>query len=106
MTPPWGEPRVLRDPASKKRNTKPVKPHTKPTKLMLDAFSTAEASNPDRVLITHGENGWSVSGSNTLLMRPNGSTTFDTPLQAFRVLAGAGIRSAVIEWDGVDAITE
>ena len=77
-----------------------------PIKLMLDAFSAAEASNPDRLRITHGEKGWSVSGDNTLLMRPNGSTVFDTPLQAFRVLAGAGIRSAVIEWDGLDPLKE
>ena len=105
MTPPWVDPE-WRTTATKKWNTKPVKQITKPTKLMLEAFTTAEASNPDRVRITHGENGWSVNGNNSLLMRPNGSTTFDTPLQAFRVLAGAGIRSAVIEWDGIDAITE
>ena len=37
---------------------------------------------------------------------PDGRTSFDTPQQAFRVLAGVGIRSAIIEWDGLDAITE
>lgn len=35
-----------------------------------------------------------------------GDTDFDTPQQAFRILAGAGIRCAVVEWDGLDALTE
>lgn len=75
-------------------------------KRLLDAFVQAEASSSDHLLITHGEHGWSVSGSDAVLMRPSGSTIFDTPQQAFRVLAGAGIRSAVVEWDGLDAFTE
>ena len=41
-----------------------------------------------------------------VLMRPDGRTSFDTPQQAFRVLAGVGIRSAIIEWDGLEALTE
>lgn len=75
-------------------------------KLLLDAFVQAEASTPDMLRITHGEHGWSVSSGDAVLMRLSGSTDFDTPQQAFRVLAGAGIRCAVVEWDGLDALTE
>lgn len=77
-----------------------------PKKLPLNAFVELEAESIDRPRITHGEKGWSVTGTDCVLMRPDGRTTFDTPQQAFRVLAGAGIRSAIIEWDGLDAITE
>ncbi|WP_304350841.1 hypothetical protein [Comamonas testosteroni] len=77
-----------------------------PKKLLLKAFVEQEADNTDRPLITHGESGWSVAGTDCVLMRPDGRTSFDTPQQAFRVLAGVGIRSAIIEWDGLDAITE
>ena len=77
-----------------------------PKKLLLNAFVELEAESIDRPRITHGETGWSVTGTDCVLMRPDGRTTFDTPQQAFRVLAGAGIRSAIIEWDGLDAITE
>lgn len=77
-----------------------------PKKLLLDAFAELEAQSSERIRITHGEKGWSVAGTNCVLLRPDGRTSFDTPLQAFRVLAGVGIRSAVIEWDGLDAITE
>lgn len=76
------------------------------SKLLLDAFAQAEALNTDWPRITHGEHGWSVSSGDVVLMRPSGSTNFDTPQQAFRILAGAGIRSAVVEWDGLDALTE
>ncbi len=75
-------------------------------KLLLEAFANSEAVSPDMLRILHGEHGWSVSSGDVVLMRPNGSTTFDTPQQAFRVLAGAGIRCAVVEWDGLDAFTE
>lgn len=77
-----------------------------PKKLLLNAFVELEAQNAERPRITHGESGWSVAGADCVLMRPDGSTSFDTPQQAFRVLAGVGIRSAIIEWDGLDAITE
>lgn len=75
-------------------------------KLLLHAFAQADAANPDTLRILHGEKGWSVSSGETVLMRPNGSTAFDTPQQAFRVLASVGIRCAVVEWDGLDALTE
>ncbi len=77
-----------------------------PKKLLLNAFVELDAQSSDWPRITHGENGWSVAGTNCVLMRPDGRTSFDTPQQAFRVLAGVGIRSAIIEWDGLDAITE
>ncbi|MBB2778566.1 UNVERIFIED_ORG: hypothetical protein HNP28_003917 [Comamonas terrigena] len=77
-----------------------------PKKLLLNAFVELEAESIDRPRITHGEKGWSVTVTDCVLMRPDGRTSFDTPQQAFRVLAGAGIRSAIIEWDGLDAITE
>lgn len=79
---------------------------SKKIKLLLAAFVKAESVTPDMLRITHQEAGWCVSSGETLLMRPNGSTHFDTPQQAFRVLAGAGIRCAVIEWDGLDPFTE
>lgn len=77
-----------------------------PKKLLLKAFAELEAQSTERPRITHGENGWSVAGLDCVLVRPDGRTSFDTPQQAFRVLAGVGIRSAVIEWDGLNAITE
>ena len=77
-----------------------------PKKLLLKAFVELEAQSTDRPRITHGDSGWSVSGTDCVLMRPDGRTTFDTPQQAFRVLAGVGIRSAVIEWDGLAPLTE
>ena len=79
---------------------------TSPKKLLLKAFVELEAQSTDRPRITHGDSGWSVSGTDCVLMRPDGRTTFDTPQQAFRVLAGVGIRSAVIEWDGLPPLTE
>ncbi len=79
---------------------------TSPKKLLLKAFVELEAQSTDRPRITHGDSGWSVSGTDCVLMRPDGRTTFDTPQQAFRVLAGVGIRSAVIEWDGLAPLTE
>lgn len=75
-------------------------------KLLLGAFARSEAVSPDMLRILHGERGWSVRSGDVVLMRPNGSTSFDTPQQAFRVLAGVGIRCAVVEWDGLDALTE
>lgn len=75
-------------------------------KLLLNTFVQAEAVNPDMLRITHGEHGWTVASGDTVLMRPSGSTSFETPQQAFRVLAGVGIRCAVIEWDGLDTLTE
>ena len=75
-------------------------------KLLLKAFVELEAQSTERPRITHCEKGWSVTGTDCVLMRPDGRTSFDTPQQAFRVLAGVGIRSAIIEWDGLDAITE
>lgn len=77
-----------------------------PKKLLLKEFVELEARSTERPLITLGESGWSVAGTNCVLMRPDGRTCFDTPQQAFQVLAGVGIRSAIIEWDGLDAITE
>ena len=79
---------------------------TSPKKLLLKAFVELAAQSTDRPRITHGDSGWSVSGTDCVLMRPDGRTTFDTPQQAFRVLAGVGIRSAVIEWDGLAPLTE
>ena len=79
---------------------------TSPKKLLLKAFVELEAQSTDRPRITHGDSGWSVSGTDCVLMRPDGRTTFDTPQQAFRVLAGVGIRSAVIDWDGLAPLTE
>jgi len=73
-------------------------------KLLLKAF--VQAADPDTLRILHLESGWSVTSDDALLMRPNGRSSFDTPEQALRVLAGVGIRCAVIEWDGLDAITE
>jgi len=64
-------------------------PMSKKIKLLLAAFVKAENVSPDMLRITHEEAGWCVSSGNTLLMRPSGSTHFDTPQQAFRVLAGA-----------------
>lgn len=83
-----------------------MKPVTSPKKLLLKAFVELEAQSTDRPRINHGESGWTVSGTDCVLMRPDGRTSFETPQQAFRVLAGVGIRSAIIEWDGLDAITE
>ena len=83
-----------------------MKAMSSPKKILLKLFAELEAQSPDRPLITHGENGWRVTGTDCVLMRPDGRTNFDTPQQAFRVLAGVGIRSAIIEWDGLDAITE
>ena len=77
-----------------------------PKKLLLKAFVELEAQNTERPRITHCEKGWSVTGTDCVLMRPDGRTSFDTPQQAFRVLAAVGIRSAILEWDGLDAITE
>ncbi len=77
-----------------------------PKKLLLKAFAELEAQSTDRPRITHDENGWSVAGTDCVLMRPDGRTSFDTPQQAFRVLAGVGIRSAIIEWDGLDSASE
>ncbi len=73
-------------------------------KLHLKEF--VQAASPDTLRVTHDDPGWFVSSGDAVLMRPTGSTFFDTPQQVFRVLAGAGIRCAVIEWDGLDAITE
>lgn len=73
-------------------------------KLLLNAF--VKSASPDTLRVMHDDDGWLVSSGNAVLMRPSGSTYFDTPQQAFRVLAGAGIRCAVIEWDGLDALTE
>lgn len=75
-------------------------------KLLLNEFVQAEVEQSDWLRITHGELGRTVTSGDTVLMRPDGSTAFDTPQHAFRVLAGAGIRCAVIEWDGLDALTE
>lgn len=83
-----------------------MKTKSAPKKLLLNAFAALEAQSTERPMISLGENGWSVTGPDCVLMRPGGCTSFDTPLQAFRVLAGVGIRSAIIEWDGLDAITE
>lgn len=75
-------------------------------KLLLNAFVQAEAVTPDTLRVTYGEDGWTVMGGDTVLMRPGGSTSFDGPEQALRVLASAGIRCAVIEWDGLEAHVE
>lgn len=79
---------------------------TPKTKLLLKAFVNAEDVSPDSLRIVHGQSGWIVTAGDRILMRPSGSTSFDTPLQAFRVLAGVGIRSAQIEWDGLDPLIE
>lgn len=74
----------------------------------LDAYLQSKSDNCIRVL--HLECGWTVACGDavldTVLMRPCGSTVFDTPEQALRVLAGVGVRRAVIEWDGLDALAE
>ena len=75
-------------------------------KLPLNAFVQAEAVTPDTLRVTYGEHGWTVMGGDTVLMRPGGATSFDTLEEAFRVLAGAGIRCALAEWDGLEVVVE
>lgn len=49
-----------------------------PKKLLLEAFVELEAQSTYPPRITHGESGWSVSGTDCVLMRPDGRTSFDT----------------------------
>ena len=81
-------------------------------KLLLNAFVDAHvrSKNQGYIRVLHLEHGWTVAcgdtSLDTVLMRPGGSTSFDGPEQALRVLASAGIRCAVIEWDGLEAHVE
>lgn len=75
-----------------------------PKKQLLHEFIAA--ANSDDLRIRHEAAGWVVRCGDAVLLRPSETTAFDTPLQAFRVLAGVGIRCALIEWDGLDALHE
>lgn len=73
-------------------------------KIQLNAF--VKVATPDRLRISHADGGWCVRSGEYVLMRPCGSAVFSSINETFGVLASAGIRCAVVEWDGVHAVTD
>ena len=73
-------------------------------KLQLNAF--VKVATPDKLRVSHADGGWWVRSGEHVLMRPCGSTAFSSINETFGVLASAGIRCAVVEWDGVHAVTD
>lgn len=72
---------------------------TSDTKLTLAAF--VQVASPDTLRIIHRDTAWWVRSGDVVLQRPCGSTAFSSISEVFEVLAGVGIRCAVVEWDGV-----
>lgn len=72
----------------------------KQNRLKLDEF-LREAS-PELLRILHSESGWWVRSGKAVLLRPTGSIFFTSLPGLLAILAGAGIRCATVEWDGVE----
>lgn len=67
--------------------------------LTLTTF--VEAASPETLRVIHRNTAWWVRSGDLVLQRPCGSTAFSSIDEVLQVLAGVGIRSAVVEWDGV-----
>ena len=74
------------------------------SKLALRDF--VRAADPSKLRIIHRDTAWWVRSGDNVLQRPCGSTAFSSLDEALGVLASAGIRCALVEWDGIHPIED
>jgi hypothetical protein len=73
----------------------------KDRKLILRDF--VRQASPETLRVVYRNAAWCAKSDEIALMRPDGSTSFTDLCELLGVLAGAGIRCSLVEWDGLPA---
>jgi hypothetical protein len=74
--------------------------------VLLSLHDFVRAFEPEMLRILHRDTAWWVRSGKHVLRRPCGSTAFSSVEEAMGVLAGVGIRCALVEWDGMRPIED